>query len=191
VCTHIQTINVVDNTAPILKVPKDSCIYLSPNGLCDTLLTYLGSATAMDCDPNVIIKNVIIGRTDTTGPSLIRRYGLGMTNVLVIARDACGNTTRDTVIITIKDTVKPMAICKKSNNYLNDLGVVIIHARQFDGGSKDNCSSAGPLRFSWTPDVNDTLLRVNCFDLRFLHAGGDIILDTIKVFPFERNSTFT
>ncbi|MEP7321372.1 MAG: T9SS type A sorting domain-containing protein [Saprospiraceae bacterium] len=187
VCTYIQTIQVIDNTAPVLKVPKDSCIYLLANGLCDTLLTYLGNATAMDCDPNVVIKNVIIGKTDTAGASLIRRYGLGMTSVLVIAKDACGNIARDTVVITIKDTIKPSPTCKKSNNYLNDQGMVTIHARQFDGGSIDNCTQSSQLRFSWTKDVNDTFLVVNCNTLRIIHAGGDILLDSVKVFPFERN----
>ncbi|MEP7268926.1 MAG: T9SS type A sorting domain-containing protein [Saprospiraceae bacterium] len=187
VCSYIQTISVIDNSAPLLKVPMDTCVYLKYKNLCDTLLSFLGSATAMDCDPAVSIKNVIIGSTDTAGASLIRRYPLGISLVLVIAKDACGNTAKDTVIIQVKDTVKPVAACKKSNNYLNDQSKVTILAKQFDGGSTDNCTAPAQLRFSWTKNVNDTLLEVNCNVLKLLRASGDTIIDSVRVFPFERN----
>jgi len=187
VCRDTQLIRVVDNTAPILKVPKDTCVYLNFTTLCDTLLGFLGSATAMDCDTNVIIKSVVIGRTDTTGASLVRRYGLGDTRVLVIAKDACGNTSRDTLLIQVKDTVRPNAVCKKSNNYFNDEALVRIHARQFDGGSTDNCTTPAFLRYSWTQNINDSILEVNCDYIKILRAGGDLILDTVLVMPFERN----
>lgn len=187
VCRDTQLIRVVDNTAPVLKVPLDTCVYLKFDFLCDTLLSFLGSATAMDCDPNVTIKSVIIGRTDTTGASLVRRYGLGDTRVLVIAKDACGNTTRDTVLIQVKDTVKPNPSCKKSNNYFNDQSFVRIHARQFNGGSSDNCTPPALLRYSWTKNLADTILEVNCDYIKILRAGGDLILDSVLVMPFERN----
>lgn len=187
VCRDTQIISVIDNTAPVLTVPKDTCVYLKFQTSCDTLLSFLGSATATDCNAGVTIKNVILGRTDTAGASLVRRYGLGVTNVLVIARDICGNTAKDTVVITVKDTIKPSAACKKSNNYLNDQGFVRIHARQFDGGSVDNCTAPASLRFSWTKNIADTILEVNCTQLKILRAGGDLLLDSVKVFPFERN----
>jgi hypothetical protein len=191
-CTHIQSISVIDNTPPVLKVPKDTMVFLTAAQCdtvmrCDTLLTFLGSATATDCDPNVSIKSVVLGKTDTGGASLVRRYGVGTTSVLVIAKDACGNISRDTLNVIVKDTIKPCASCKKSNNYLSDQGTITIHARQFNGGSHDNCSPASQLRFSWTKNPNDTLLVVNCFTLKFIHAGGDIFVDSVRVFPFERN----
>ncbi len=187
ICRDTQLIMVVDITKPILKVPKDTCVFLKFPTLCDTLLNFLGSATAMDCDPNVNIKNVILGRTDTAGASLIRRYGLGETRVLVLARDACGNLTKDTVIIMVKDTVRPVAACKKSNNFLNDQGFVRVNARLFDGGSKDNCTPPSQLRFSWTQNVNDTILEVDCDSIKILRANGPFKFDTVRVFPFERN----
>ncbi len=187
ICRDTQLIRVTDNTPPVLKVPKDTCVYLKFDSLCDTLLSFLGSATAMDCDPNVTIKSVVIGKTDTTGASLVRRYGLGDTRVLVIALDACGNSTRDTVLVQVKDTVIPNASCKKSNNYFNDQALVRIHARQFNGGSTDNCTAPALLRFSWTQNLADTILEVNCDHIKILRAGGDLILDSVLVMPFERN----
>lgn len=191
-CTYTQAISVIDNTPPVLKVPKDTMVFLTAAQCdtimrCDTLLSFLGNASATDCDPNVSIKSVIIGRTDTGGASLVRRYSVGTTSVLVIAKDACGNIARDTLIVTVKDTVKPCASCKKSNNYLNDQGFVTITARQFNGGSHDNCSPASQLRFSWTKNPNDTLLVVNCTTLKIIHTSGDIFVDSVRVFPFERN----
>lgn len=186
-CRDTQLITVTDNSAPVLKIPKDTMVFLRAGGGTDTLLTFLGNATATDCDPNVVIKNVIIGRTDSAGASLIRRYALGTTNVVVIARDACGNITKDTLIIQVKDTIKPSASCKKSNNYLSDQGLITLKANQFDGGSTDNTTPAGKLRFSWTKKLADTVLEVNCNYIKIKRATGDTTLDTVRVFPFERN----
>jgi hypothetical protein len=134
ICRDTQLISVIDNTAPVLKIPRDTMVFLRQGFPSDTLLTFLGNATATDCDPNVVIKNVIIGRTDTAGASLVRRYPLGTSNVVVIARDVCGNTTKDTLIIQVKDTVRPLASCKKSNNYPANLmeEVVIMAHRQIN-----------------------------------------------------------
>ena len=187
VCRDTQLITVTDNSAPILKIPRDTMVFLRAGFPADTLLTFLGNATATDCDPNVVIKNVIIGKTDTVGASLVRRYPLGTTNVLVIARDACGNMAKDTLVIQVKDTVKPLASCKKSNNYLSDQGIVRVKAKQFDGGSSDNATLSSQLRFSWTKRLSDTVLEVNCNVIKLVRASGDTILDSVKVFPFERN----
>lgn len=187
VCRDTQLISVIDNSAPVLKIPKDTMIFLRQGFPADTLLTFLGNATATDCDTAVVIKNVILGRTDTAGASLIRRYPLGTTSILVIARDACGNSVKDTLIIQVKDTVRPLASCKKSNNYLSDLGISRVSSRQFDGGSSDNSTPASQLKFSWTRKTSDSILEVNCNVIKLIRAGGDTILDSVKVYPFERN----
>ncbi len=187
VCRDTQLISVVDTSRPILQVPKDTCVYLAFPTLCDTLLGFMGSATAQDCDPAVIIKSVVIGTTDTAGASLVRRYGLGDTRVLVIAQDACGNRALDTVLVQVKDTVRPDAVCVKSNNYFNDQGFVRVNARTFNGGSTDNCTPPTMLRFSWTKNLADTILEVNCDVLKIIRAAGDTILDSVIVMPFERN----
>lgn len=187
VCRDTQLISVVDTSRPILQVPKDTCVFLAFPALCDTLLGFLGNATAQDCDPAVIIKSVVIGKTDTGGASLVRRYGLGDTRVLVIAQDACGNRALDTVLIQVKDTVRPDAVCVKSNNYFNDQGLVRVNARTFNGGSTDNCTPPAMLRFSWTKNLADTILEVNCDVIKIIRASGDTILDSVIVMPFERN----
>lgn len=51
----------------------------------------------------------------------------------------------------------------------------------------DNCTAPASLRFSWTKNIADTILEVNCTQLKILRAGGDLLLDSVKVFPFERN----
>lgn len=187
VCRDTQLISVVDTSRPILQVPKDTCVYLQFPNLCDTLLGFMGSATAQDCDPAVTIKTVVIGTTDTSGASLVRRYGLGDTRVLVIAQDACGNRAIDTVLVQVKDTVIPNAVCVKSNNYFNDQAFVRVNARTFNGGSTDNCTPPAMLRFSWTRNLADTILEVNCDVLKIIRASGDTILDSVIVMPFERN----
>lgn len=185
-CSHVQMIQVVDTTRPVIKPVKDTMVFLKQGTGCDTLLSFLGNAMVTDCDPNVSIKNFIIGKGDTLSTSLVRRYAVGTSTVVIIARDACGNTSRDTFVVQVKDTVKPVPVCKKSNQYLKDTGVVRVNARQFDGGSRDNCTSASKLKFSWTPNVNDTILEVNCKIVKIKHSPVDIFLDSVKVFPFER-----
>ena len=92
-----------------------------------------------------------------------------------------------TILIQVKDTVRPNAVCRKSNNYFNDEGLVRIHARQFNGGSTDNCTAPALLRFSWTQNLADTILEVNCDHIKILRPGDDLILDSVLVMPFERN----
>ena len=188
-CKDTQRINVLDTDAPLLVVPADKIINLKFPSLCDTLLTSLGSAIAADCDPNVIIKNVILGTMDTAGASLIRRYPMGISKVLVYAQDACGNISKDTVMITVKDTIKPKAVCQKFNSYLNDQGFVRINSNQVNNGSSDNCTPADQLKFSWTKNLADTILEVDCNHFILKRPSGDTILDTVPYFGYERYFT--
>lgn len=188
-CKDTQNINVLDIDDPLLVVPADIIINLKFPSLCDTLLTSLGSAIVADCDPNVIIKNVIIGSTDTAGASLIRRYPLGVSKVYVYAKDACGNISEDTVTITVRDTIKPMAVCQKFNSYINDLGIIRVNSFRMNGGSTDNCTAADQLKISFTKNTDDTLIEVNCDHILLKRPSGDTILDTVRYFPLERYFT--
>lgn len=187
-CKDTQLIKVDDLSAPLLFAPSDKTVFLKFKSGCDTLIT-VGSALATDCDPNVVLKNVVLGTTDTAGSSLNRRYSVGKTNVLVIAKDVCGNITKDTVMIHVIDTVKPKPVCQKFSTYLNDAGLATVNSKRFNGGSTDNCTASSSLRFSWTKKVTDTLLEISCNYIRIKRVSGDSILDTVRFFPFERKFT--
>ncbi|WP_417370490.1 gliding motility-associated C-terminal domain-containing protein [Gelidibacter japonicus] len=94
--TASQTINMVDNVAPVLSVPADATVECSES----TEPSATGMATATDSCGEVTITHV-----DTA------EEGCGNTQTITrtwTATDECGNTTSNTQIITVVDTTPPV-----------------------------------------------------------------------------------
>ena len=53
----------------------------------------------------------------------------------------------------------------------------------------DNCTPADQLKFSWTRNMADTILEVNCDYFILKRPAGDTILDTVPYFGYERYFT--
>ena len=64
------------------------------------------------------------------------------------ATDLCGNTSApQDQIITVQDTIQPIAVCKMDTIYLDEFGDATLNAEDLDGGSIDGCGS-GNLTFT-------------------------------------------
>ena len=76
----------------------------------------------------------------------------GANTVVLTAVDNSGNTSQCSAMVTVEETVPPIAVCQNVTVYLDDLGSVSIVAQDVDGGSTDNCGitsiSASPTDFT-------------------------------------------
>ena len=107
------------------------------------------------------------------------------------ATDICGNVSDvQDQIITIQDTIKPIAVCKTDTIYLDETGAATLNAEDLDGGSSDGCG-AGSLTFTSNFDFascNDATLMQDIV-LTVTDACGNfdtcmtsvLVLDTLPV----------
>ena len=80
---------------------------------------------------------------DITNTGILSGLPLGATEVVILAKDACGNNTLDTIEITVIDDVPPAAICDDQLHVsLQGDGTARLYAGDLDEGSIDNCGIA-------------------------------------------------
>ena len=175
--TFEQIIKVVDTVAPIITFPADTVVdYLQPG--CDSMIVILDSATTDECFPGEEIElrsEVDYYRDGSVDRGIIGGdpsgfFPIGDHWVLYYATDECGNTTIDTLSITIKDAVLPTPIAMNGlSTSLIDMGggmiMVSVAAEQLNASSYDNCSDPDDLKFSFSSDVNDTTRIFDCDSL--------------------------
>jgi hypothetical protein len=70
---------------------------------------------------------------------------LGANTLTLTATDYNGNTSTCTAIVTVQDTIAPLASCKNVTVQLNSAGVATLLPAQVNNGSSDNCSVASVL----------------------------------------------
>ena len=95
-------------------------------------------------------------------------YPIGKHKILWRVEDRCGNSVAKSQLFTIKNCKKPTAICK--DKLIVELGpelvdgdttgVADVLAELFNNHSYHSCGS--PLKFSYSIDVNDTILDLDC-----------------------------
>ena len=175
--TYDQIIKVLDTVPPVLIVPKDTII---PNYTvdCGSIQVNLDTAIYDTCFfGEEIIVTIEVDLfcdesidTSFAGTNASGIYPPGRHKVIFTAEDACHNLTIDTTIVTIKDSVLPTPIAMNGLtavlvNMGNGLIMTTIHVNQLNASSYDNCTAAEDLKFSFSPNVSDTTLILDCDDL--------------------------
>lgn len=64
---------------------------------------------------------------------------LGVNKVYIKAVDFSGNQTKDSIVVTVLDTVKPNLVLKRANVYLGTNGKGVLSNNSVNNGSNDNC----------------------------------------------------
>lgn len=117
---------------------------MAPDAVCQDIDVYLdasgnASITASDVDG---------GSTDNCGidnisatPTSFNCADAGPNAVQLTVVDVNGNSSNCTAIVTVQDTVSPMAICQDITVQLDANGMASVTAAQIDNGSSDNCGS--------------------------------------------------
>lgn len=164
--TYTQLLKVVDKDPPVIDCPDQLPVSVGPN--CTVIFANLPDITADDCNPLVKITNnspfSIEKKANASG-----NYPLGETPVRFTASDECGNFSFCDTKVVVSDFAPPKPLCL--HGLTTDIGfcdgevLVKIKAEYFNQNSTDNCSPSGTLHFSFSSDINDTLIMYTCDDL--------------------------
>jgi hypothetical protein len=132
-----------DITVECSAVPTN-CVFHG-NGICSPLINN-------DVNDNCTApQNLVITYTEVStqgpNPALCPFYNYTLTRTWTVT-DCAGNSRQHTQVITVKDTVKPTAVCKNITVTLDDFGSITINPKQLDGGSTDNCAANANLTFT-------------------------------------------
>ncbi len=109
-------------------------------------------------------------------PSTFNCGNIGLNTVILKATDNGGNTATCSATVNLKDVTAPLALCKNTQIFLNDVGQATLSAAQINNGSSDACGIA-------TMTISKT--NFNCSDLP--GSAQNVIL-TLKDFS---NNTST
>ncbi len=155
IVTRTQTIRIQDSDVPVW-VQKPSDMYLSSDPfICGQVNIRIPSPTVSDCDDQLSFEILYetsnyLGQksTKSNGSSLvipeINMVGVvDSFTITYVVRDRCGNTSRDSFQIKIRDEEPPVAVCDKFTTVsISGNGIAQIRAITFDDLSVDNCGIA-------------------------------------------------
>ncbi|MCC6724216.1 MAG: HYR domain-containing protein [Saprospiraceae bacterium] len=170
-----QIIRVQDTTPPAITCPANMTFTTYPS-VC-TAQVYLPQANATDaCSGATVTPSWQYG----TGNGPFNNVPVGTHTVTYTATDGCNNSKTCTITVTVKDEVKPVALCENQvqANLLAD-GTTLIFAETFNNGSYDNCTIS-QLEVSYGGQPFDTFVSFDCSNigtqipvtLRVVDAGG-------------------
>jgi len=178
-----QLIHVENDIDPFIEVLQniDTCTYDSN---CESGYIKLEAIGSDDCTAADDLQWTYKIDLDNNGTIDIERhqtgskaiasgtYPIGTHMVLWQVEDRCGNTFVRSQLFTIRNCTKPTAICK--DKLVVELGPALengdtiaianILAELFDGGSYHPCGYS--LKYSYSYNVNDTILYLDCSWLR-------------------------
>ncbi len=148
--THLQTIKVADQEGPLMDGLADVTISTSASACEASWEAFIPTLTD-NCNP---IENLSYTLQSSAGTAvfdpvadryLINELPLGQHTVTYSASDCCGNTTTQTVNVTVEDLIPPVATCLSViTSSLTIDGTVRVWPNSFDDLSSDNC---GPLYY--------------------------------------------
>lgn len=114
----------------------------NPNAVCQNITVQLdvnGSAS-------ITAAQIDGGSTDNCGVASISASttsfdcsNVGSNNVTLTVTDVNGNVSTCTAVVTVEDSVDPVALCNNITVQLDASGTATIVAADVDGGSSDNC----------------------------------------------------
>ena len=149
-----------------------SCGSIFINACSAELVTLTASATTDCANGTSLIFNYQIdenndGSIDMSGSSneVSDTFSLGEHRIIFTVIDECNDTLTCEYIFTLEDTEPPVPICINglATAIMLPSGMLNLSASDFESGSSfDNCTSYQNLNFSFSSDINDDTLLVNC-----------------------------
>ena len=130
--TAVQTVTVVDNTAPVIIAPAS--LNVTTNNNCVASGLTLGNPIATDnCTVATVVNNA---PTD---------FPVGTTVVTWTVTDAAGNTATADQAVNVTDAINPTAVLQNILVTLDSQGNATVTFADVDNGSSDNCGIASTM----------------------------------------------
>jgi hypothetical protein len=128
------------NTCMFQVIVKD---LLPPVVDCEDISISITDQGTIIVDPDLVVNsasdNCFLVDTTIT-PGTFDCDDIGENIVVVTVTDQSGNTATCTAIVTITDTVPPLAVCENITVTVDANGVVVIVTEDINNGSSDNCA---------------------------------------------------
>jgi hypothetical protein len=131
---------VVDNIRPIANC-RNVTIYLNANGVAILNVDSLNLNSRDNCGG---IKSM------EASPNRFTCANLGANLVILTVKDSSNNVGLCSATVTVLDTVRPKAICKNIEVFLDEEGQASILPSAVDNESIDNCGTIASLDLSQT-----------------------------------------
>ncbi|MEO6190621.1 MAG: cohesin domain-containing protein [Saprospiraceae bacterium] len=169
----VQLIKIIDDRGPVLSCKPMQVVSTLPNactgsatiGLpniiseCSATVTYEVLVKRGVLDPNIppssldAVKDGVIKNANNTYTILDLPVGLSW--VIFIATDACGNSTECATEVRVEEKTRPIPVCQfETVVALTDAGTARVNAISFDDGSYDNCALDSMKVRRMVPDTN-------------------------------------
>ena len=182
--TCMTYITVLDTTSPIVSCKKIT-VYLDASGVTTIDPAYIDNGSTDNC----ITTSMAISK------SSFNCSNIGANSVTLIVTEVSGNIDSCISIVTVSDTISPIASCKNVTAYLNSMGNATIDLTDIDNGSSDNCGIATIVLSATTFDC--TNIGANSVALIVTDASGNIdscisivtVSDTISPIASCKNAT--
>ncbi len=193
VWVHTQVIKVIEKTPPAIQDCSNKVVGVE--GDCKASLTFKNKAFDDVLCPSDMLSWVVeidlwgdgtkdyrYGFTES-GDYLIKpvangkeisftlpeRVGGGKHKIYWSVRDQCGNYKTCNTVVETKDLKKPTPYINvfMTTAFQADTSGFKIPARWFNVSSSDNCTPSSKLRYSFSPNVNDSIRTINCTNAGF------------------------
>ncbi len=139
-----------------------------PVAICQNFTAYLNSVGTV----TILAENINNGSFDDCGietitvmPPTFDCTDLGPNPVVLTVTDSTGNSSTCTAIVTVLDTIPPIALCQDISIMLDSNGMAIITADSINNGSTDNCFIAN--------------LSIDSTEFNCVEAGDNIVTLTV------------
>ena len=174
--TTTNTFEYDDGINPIQTCSFDVTISDAENpiALCQNITAQLdasGNATITAADVDGGSTDNCAIATMSISPSTFNCADIGTNNVTLTVTDTSGNSSTCTAVVTVEDSMAPVAICQDITVQLDASGNATITAADVDNGSSDNCGTPTMTVSPSSFDCSD--IGTNTVTLTVTDAGGN------------------
>ena len=146
--TNTVTLTVTDANGNSSTCTADIIVEenLPPVALCQDITVFLdtqGNASILPADVDAGSTDNCAIDTMFVTPNDFTCAGVGLNPVVLTVIDLNGNVGDCNAIVTVNDTISPIAICQDITVQLDSLGNASINAEEIDNGSSDACGITG------------------------------------------------
>jgi gliding motility-associated-like protein len=164
-------VTVLDTIAPTV-IGQNVTSYLGANGTSSITVNDVNNGSFDNCG----ITNIIAYPTD------FNQVDTGNNVITIVVTDQNGNMDSTTVIVTVVDTIAPIAIAQNITVYLDATGNIEITANQLDNGSGDNCGVDTITLSNYSFNCADTGANVVAFTVTDINGNSTTINTSVSVY---------